>query len=239
MTFNAMKKSADGAAGGGAPLFATGIVLIALLGDRAFLRMSPAQTDSYHANVRAAVETLPLAFGSWLGTEAAVPEAAVRMLHPNIITARRFQNIATNESVTLLLVHVRDARDILGHYPPVCYPGQGWKLESKSAQDWDVATRRVHGTEYVFTRERQDVTTGLVVDNFLAMRGGDTCPNMDGVELAAQDRQRKFYGAGQIQIVYDDTSVAPQRRAEIVDEFIAYAEPVLRAISDSGGKHEQ
>jgi hypothetical protein len=82
------------------------------------------------------------------------------------------------------------------------------------------------------------MTAALAVDNFLTMRGGETCRNMDAVELAAQDRQRKFYGAGQIQIVQDDPAVTPARRAEIVDEFIAYVEPVLRAISD-GGKHEQ
>jgi hypothetical protein len=212
-----------------------------LLGDRAFLRMSPAQTDSYHANVRAAVEKLPLAFGSWLGTGSPVPEAAVRMLHPNVIIARRFRNITTNEAVTLLIVHVRDARDILGHYPPVCYPGQGWKLETKTAEDWGGVLQTVHGTEYVFTRDRQETTAGLTVDNFLAMRGGETCRNMDAVELAAQDRQRKFYGAGQIQIVQDDPAVTPQRRAEIVSEFVAFVDPVLRAISGSsdGGTHEQ
>ena len=112
------------------PYSATVIVLLALLGDRMFLRMSPVQTDEYHASVKAAVEAVPTVVGSWVGIDTPVPEAAVRMLHPNIILSRRYQNLSTNETLTVLLVHVRDARDVLGHYPPVCYPGQGWRARA-------------------------------------------------------------------------------------------------------------
>ena len=219
------------------PLIATTVVLLALLGDKLFLRMSPAQADSYHATVKSASEALPMAFGSWLGLDVPVPEAAVRMLHPNKIISRQYRNIATDETVNFLLVHVRDARDILGHYPPICYPGQGWKMDSKSPMDWSREMHAVAGTEYQFTRDRMEGNSRLIVDNFLITRGGLTYRDMDGVELAAQDRQRKFFGAGQVQIVHG-SATSPERRRQIVEEFLKFLEPTLQAISD-GQQHEQ
>ena len=217
------------------PYAATVIVLLALLGDRVFLRMSPVQTDEYHATVKAAVEAVPTVVGSWVGMDTPVPEAAVRMLHPNIILSRRYQNLSTNESLTVLLVHVRDARDVLGHYPPVCYPGQGWKTQSATPLDWRAGTLLVQGTEYDFSRDRLEGGSRLYVDNFLILAGGETCRDMDGVERAAQDRQRKFFGAGQVQFVHDARTSAPRRR-EVVEEFLKATEPALQAIVGRGEK---
>mgnify|MGYP007071125856 CR=1 FL=1 len=31
-----------------------------------------------------------------------------------------------HEQVNVAVVQCRDARDMGGHYPPICYPGQGW-----------------------------------------------------------------------------------------------------------------
>src|SRR5688572_8658902 len=115
--------------GPGVAYGATVLVLLALLGDRALLRMAPAETEPYHAAVRAAVAAIPQVSGNWVGKDVPVPDAAVQMLHPNVIFSRRYQNLSTNETVAVLLVHVRDARDVLGHYPPVCYPGQGWMTQ--------------------------------------------------------------------------------------------------------------
>jgi hypothetical protein len=208
------------------------LVLLALLGDKAFLRVAPAQTEGYHASVRAAVDVLPVVNGSWVGVDVPVPEAAVRMLHPNVIVSRRYQNLSTRESVTLLLVHVKDARDVLGHYPPVCYPGQGWKTQAAQAIDWSVGPMVIRGTEYEFARDRLEGGARLIVDNFLVLAGGETCRNMDGVEVAAQDRKRKFLGAGQVQFVHD-ASTTPQRRREIVEDFLGFTAPVLTAITST------
>ena len=214
------------------PIAATSIVLIALLGDRAFLKSAPAQAQGYHDAVKSAADAMPMVYGSWLGVDAAVPPAAVKMLHPNIIISRRFHNISTDETVTLLLVHVKDARDVLGHYPPVCYSGQGWKLLSRQPVQWQAEQRSVQGMEYQFSRERDNIGTKLVVDNFFLMRGGTSCRDMDDVETAAQDRQRKFFGVAQVQFVHSATT-PPQRRQQIVQEFIRFMEPQFVAISST------
>ena len=220
------------------PYAATLLILLALLGDRALLRMTPAQTEEYHASVRDAVGGLSPVVGSWVGMDVPVPEAAVQMLHPNIILSRRYQNLATDEAVTLLVVHVRDARDVLGHYPPVCYPGQGWKTQSATPTDWKAGELTFHGTEYDFHRDRLEGGSRLFVNGFMILAGGVTCRDMEEIELAAQDRQRKFFGAGQVQFVHD-ARTTPQRRREIVEEFLQSAEPALRAIMAGGMKHER
>jgi len=220
---------------------ATALVLLALLGDRALLRMAPAETDAYHAAVRSAVNAIPRVTGDWVGVDVSVPDAAVQMLHPNVILSRRYQNLSTNEAVVVLLVHVRDARDVIGHYPPVCYPGQGWKTRSATPQDWRAGTLQMAGVEYDFVQERLEGALQLYVGNSLIFAGGETCRDMDGVERAAQDRKRKFFGAGQVQFVHGDRTT-PVRRRQIVEEFLQSLEPALRAIvardggdSGSGG----
>jgi hypothetical protein len=132
---------------------------------------------------------------------------------------------------------VRDARDTLGHYPPVCYPGQGWKVESTAAQDWTGANREVHGMEYQFSRADAAGTSYLVVDDFMMLPDGQTCRDMDSVERSAQDRKRKFFGAAQVQVVFGG-EFSSARRREIVESFLRYAEPAFKVIS-TGVPHEQ
>src|SRR5688500_20316463 len=135
------------------PMFATMVVLSALVADRALFRKPPPAAEAYHAAVRAAAKNMAPTWGSWLAVEVPVPVAAVKMLHPNIIISRRFQNISTGESVSVLLVHVKDARDLLGHYPPVCYPGQGWRTQSINEVQWNSGAAVVQGTQYEFQRD--------------------------------------------------------------------------------------
>ena len=214
---------------------ATLLVLLALLGDRMLLRMAPTETAAYHVAVRTAVNAVPQVAGAWVGVDVPVPDAAVQMLHPNVILSRRYQNLSTNEVVALLLVHVRDARDVIGHYPPVCYPGQGYKTQSATPLEWQAGDLRIAGLEYDFTRERLEGGSRLHVGNFLIFAGGETCRDMEGVERAAQDRRRKFFGAGQVQFVFDPRTTAA-RRKEIVEEFLRAAEPALRAIVAREGR---
>jgi hypothetical protein len=133
--------------------------------------------------------------------------------------------------VTLLLVHVHDARDIIGHYPPVCYRSQGWVQTEALPSDWASGERVVRGTEYQFTRGKLEAATSMVVDNFLMLPGGETCRDMSGVEIVAQDRLWKHFGASQVQFIHGG-DVTPQRRREVVEELMGLLEPVLTEISN-------
>ncbi len=79
------------------------------------------------ALVTTAVRDAPYRIGGrWVGKDIEVPPAAKRLLHTNAILSRRFQRIGGGATVSLLLVHCTDVRDMGGHYPPVCYPSAGW-----------------------------------------------------------------------------------------------------------------
>jgi hypothetical protein len=214
-----------------APVLATVFVLSALAADKVLLRPTPAVADAHHARVRDAAAVLPWHIGPWLGVEVPVPQAAVEILKPNAIVTREYQNIETGERVTMLLIHVRDARDIIGHYPPVCYRSQGWLQTDSRPSDWQMSDRTLRGTEYTFSRGRLEGATTTVVDNFLMLPGGETCRDMDGIEVAAQDRLWKLFGASQVQFIHDG-NVSPERRRQVVEEILELLDPVLTAISN-------
>lgn len=215
------------------PILATLLVFGWLVADKTLLRPSPAIADDYHEQARSAIDGLPRHFGQWAGQDVPVPAGAVKLLRPNTILSREYRNLHTGESVTFLIVQVRDARDILGHYPPVCYPGQGWKPEGVRAVDWDAAWddsgRPVLGTQYAFGQDSLAGSRRVVVDNFLVLPDGTTCRDMDAVEAAAQDRLRKMFGAAQVQLLYD-ASIPPERRAAVTREFIEFSRPALSAV---------
>jgi hypothetical protein len=212
------------------PILATLLVFGWLVVDRAFMRPPAAIADEYHARIRESAEALPRHFGPWLAMDVPVPTAAVELLQPNVIISRRYTNIQTGEAVTFLFVQVRDARDILGHYPPACYPGQGWNTETADPVVWLEQGAQINGTRYRFVRDRLQEDSQIVIDNFLLLPDGTTCSDMDAVESVAQDRLRKVFGAAQVQLVYS-VRVSPDRQRQITEEFISHIEPMIMAAS--------
>lgn len=208
------------------PGCATLSVLVGVWTERSFFRTPPADSAPYHARVSAAAEEMPLHIGSWLGAEVPVPAAAIQILHPNVIISRRYVNITTGRSVSFLLVQVRDARDILGHYPPVCYAGQGWTRDAAEPTDWQLGDQTIQGTQYLFSSERSERRSEIVVDNALFLPNGTTCRDMEGVDAAARDNRLKFFGAAQVQLVYDNEIPAAERR-ELFQTFIRAARPIV------------
>jgi len=79
-----------------------------------------------NAEVQAAIDELPYRLGEWVGVDMEVPTAAVEILHPNAILSRAYSKMSGGPALQLLIVHCSDARDMDGHYPPNCYPAQGW-----------------------------------------------------------------------------------------------------------------
>jgi hypothetical protein len=111
---------------------------------------------------------------------------------------------------------------VLGHYPPVCYPAQGWKLRDKADADWNLGQTILQGTEYDFGRDEIDDSSRHRHRQCPPPRGQRTCRDMDGVELAAQDRRRKLLRRRQVQFAFGGEST-PERRHEIVEEFVQAA----------------
>ena len=212
------------------PGCATLSILAGVVSERSLFRTVPVDSAPYHARVSEAAKSVPLHIGSWLGTETPVPAAAIQILHPNVILSRRYVNLSTGQAVSFLLVQVRDARDILGHYPPVCYAGQGWTRDAAEPVDWRLDDQVIHGTRYLFSSERAERRSEIVIDNALFLPNGTTCRDMDGVDAAARDNRLKFFGAAQVQVVYDSTIPGGQRQ-DLFETFIRAARPVVEQLS--------
>jgi len=76
----------------------------------AWLRHSPTHVSSFGAEQEAvaqAVETAPYRIGSWVGVDSTVPEAAVRLLKPNAMLSRRYNNLETHVTIDLVVVIIR------------------------------------------------------------------------------------------------------------------------------------
>jgi hypothetical protein len=212
----------------------TCILLAGILGDRLLWRQPGADAAPYHRHVQEEAARLPLHFDNWLGVDVPVPQGAVNLLKPNVLISRRYQEMDSGRTVTLLLVQCTDARDLLGHYPPICYAGQGWQLVSAETRDWETDGGTVHGTRYRFKTSGGGFENETTIDNFMVLPGGATARNMDEVHVAAQDRTRKYFGAAQVQIVYGSDFAEPLR-LEIFRSFLSELTPTLTAIARSTG----
>jgi Protein of unknown function (DUF3485) len=197
--------------------------------NRVLSRPSIADSEPYHARVKEQTEALPMYIGTWLATEAPVPPSAVQLLRPNAIVSRRYQDALSGSQVMFLLVHCKDARDLLGHWPPVCYVGQGWTRQSAVPRDWQVDQLTVAGMQYEFTASRAGRAPHLAVDNFFILPGGKICRSMDEVDTIARDPRRKRFGAAQVQVVSDGT-LSERERADALALLVRAAQPVIDAI---------
>ena len=212
-------------------------IAVALLGGATADRFSvrpPADASPYHARVRDAVKLLPMRIGDWVGKEAPPAQAAVALLRPNVILCREYESMSSEvrRTVTFLLVQCPDARDLTGHYPPICYPNQGWKLLGAEEKDWAVSGGTIRGTKYRFLRPSGG--TPVIVRNFMILPDGRFERNMGAVDKASQNVERRFYGAGQVQVSMDE-SIPPSERDEIFETLVAGNWPVIEAIR-SGAK---
>lgn len=220
--------------------FMPAIVTLALLAGltaESRSRPRPEDAEPYHRRAREACEAMPRVIGEWVtaATDLPIPPAAVALLRPNVLLHREYRNQTTGRSVNFLLVQCRSARDMLGHYPPVCYPGQGWEKRSQTAVEWPAGPRAIPGMEYEFAKTHEGQPVVRVVSNIIIVPGGRFVRDMNEVGKAAGDYLRQFYGAAQIQMVVWGEVPAEERR-QIVSTFLGAHQPMLDALCSGGTK---
>lgn len=209
-----------------------GGVAVVLLGGIfivASARPLPEDAEPYHAKVQAAVAELPRHFDTWTSYDTPVPEAAQKLLRPNAIVSRIYTNTETNRSATLVVVHCKDARDMIGHYPPACYPNSGWTQQDAQPRSWTVGGRTLEGMRYDFSFQRQTGTERMIVYNLLVLPNGAMVRNMDEVIQIASDYTRRFFGAAQIQVLTPEGLSETEREA-IFSEVMTAAMPLIETL---------
>ncbi|MEM8782820.1 MAG: exosortase-associated EpsI family protein [Planctomycetota bacterium] len=187
----------------------------------------PADAGPYHAALLELRADTPLHFGEWEGRDEEVAQAAIELLNPNLIISRRFRNDRTGESVALLIVQCKDARDLNGHWPPNCYPAAGFLESRREPKQWTLGDRVLDGKEYYFGRDT--FAESMVVSNFLIIPDGQVSADMGDVVEAAGNYGLRYFGAAQVQILTDADMSTP-RRHEVVEAFLEAYRPLIEAI---------
>ena len=191
---------------------------------------SAADAAPHHARVRAAVAAAPLEVDGYRGRDAEVAVEAVELLRPNVILSRSFvdqtprrrgEPVTRSPWAQLLIVQCQDARDILGHWPPVCYEANGYTPGAVEDTRWSLGGRGLPGRRYHFSKggglgEPQRI----VVANFLVLPDGRVVRDMAEVIDAGGDYRVRSFGAAQVQVLTPGgLSEDARRRTE--DAFLA------------------
>ncbi|MEI8195142.1 MAG: exosortase-associated EpsI family protein [Phycisphaerae bacterium] len=205
------------------------LAILAGLGLHNLLRARAADAEPYHQRVRLVAAELPLSFGNWTGHEVEVPEGATALLRPNVMISRSYTNNQNGHNVHFLLVHCGDARSMWGHYPPVCYAGQGWQMVAQTPRHTDVNGLSVPQMEYEFVRNSTGLTQEQVIYDLMLLPDGKIVRDMDSLLGAYKDYTRRFYGAAQMQLVFA-ADIPPEEREETVREFLTVSRPLMDTI---------
>jgi hypothetical protein len=216
----------------------------------------PKDAAGYHARVKSAIERLNLTIiddktGIWNGQDIPQPPTAIQLLKPNKILSRRYVDSSDSRGTRycdVLIVQCRDSRDMVGHYPENCYVNSGETLFDKRERDWTIRGVMITGTEYTFERYERGRPMRRCVYNFLVVPGvmpegtpavpgvaGSTIVrDIKGVNKAAEDYQRRHFGAAQFQFVFPaaDPDMPRSTRDEIFATLMGSNMKVLEALND-------
>ncbi len=193
-------------------------------------RPKPVDAAPFHDRARQAIEAIPMSFGPWVGRDEQVAQEALRLLSANKVLSRNYTHVGIGEHVGLLIVQCRNARDMVGHYPPNCYPNSGWTLQSSVPQHFVVDDLVIEAMEYEFAISRFGSAGRLWIYNFMVLPDGRIAPDMRGVREVEADATQKFFGAAQVQLVFKSAGADRRHRLQIAEQFIDLIGEAIRTM---------
>lgn len=118
------------------------------------------RTDLLTGTIRLARKldaAVPASLAGWTGTDEPMPPEIVRTTLVDDYVRRRYTDGAGSEVLLYVAYHGNKARGMQTYYhnPTVCFPSQGWSLESEksSTETLRDAARDVPLCRYVFSKE--------------------------------------------------------------------------------------
>lgn len=187
--------------------------------------------EQYHNRVAKVVNSIPVDFHGWVGMQVPLPQSATSLLRPNALIARQYVNEAEGSVATLLVVHCKDTRDMAGHYPPRCYPANGW-VESTDHPTGTFELGDQPLRVYGFTRTTGLDERAITVYSLFALPNGELTTSMRDVRKLSADYQYRKYGAAQLQVVIDG-AVDEETHSWILNEMYQIAQPAVEAVLDA------
>jgi hypothetical protein len=214
-----------------APAFAVALAGGLFLQMRTYARVD--DPSAFHARIREAVEDIPIRMGPWEGTDTQPPPAAGMLLRPNKILCRNYRDEEGRRWAKLIFIHCKDARDMSGHYPPNCYPGNGWTMQGPPTigqhQLWG---RSVPIAEYHFSRAELNRTISTVVYDFFVLPTGKFCTRMEDVRGVSGDYRSRPLGCAQVQVVMD-AATRDEERPQILREMLEPLGPTIDVLQST------
>jgi len=215
--------------------------------------VKPTDVEPYHARAADAIKNVPYLVGLWYGHDDDIPAAAQKLLRPNAILSRTYTYNDAGAAyrrprkASLLIVQCRDSRDMVGHYPPICYRAHGMTPERFAGceegpeagvqRELQVAQTPIRFTEYRFTQLYQGQVSRTTVYNFFIVPKKHVVPDMKAVETAAEDYQQRYYGAAQFQVVFHNLAsmdLSPAERDEIFATLMAPNLTLIQTLTSGG-----
>lgn len=225
--------------GSGIKNVGTVLATLALIGlaawrvDATWSRPSPA-SDAYMAGVAEAIDSVPYKIGPWLGRDVEVSPAAVEMLKPNRILQRVYTTRRDGGSqFSLLISHCGRTRDMLGHYPPVCYPAHGWTQERVADKILPASIGGIPARAYEFTRGSGIDANEMSVVNFFVLPSETERFRVSMDQLNSLDviRARHAEGIAQIQMLFS-AGVDSTTQQEMIAAVLEAIEGVIAEITE-------
>jgi hypothetical protein len=206
------------------------VLLFILIWIDAARRMPVGNTDAHNRRIVHLADTLiATCVGDWIGKWVESPPSVVAILKPNKLVTCAYSNVRTGEGATLLFVHCGDGRDLLGHYPPVCYPSHGQPMRSAESRDWTVGGATITGMRYRFDGLDGPFGQETVVDNFMVLPNGHFGRDMDAARAVVKDRRLRVFGAAEVQVVTQG-AMSDARRDEVFRSLIEPALPLFDCV---------
>jgi len=196
--------------------------------------LKPEDFEPYHVAAKAAIESLPKGIPPFAGSDTDdVPKVAQVLLKPNKILSRRYTDASVASldhprSANLLIVQCKQSGDMVGHFPPICYPSHGWEKFVDMERDWIVEELRIRGKEYQFRQTENGQTKICTVYNFMVVPGRGIVRDIQGVEEAAEDYQQRYYGAAQFQVVFQSSGNEQMTREQRDEVFTTLMQPAVQ-----------
>lgn len=203
-----------------------------------------ADAEPYHERAKAAVEAIPLRIGPWIGKDRKPQPSVIQVLRPNAIRNIEFIDPRATtlgkpgQQLWLSVVQTKRSAEMLGHYPPNCYPAFGDSMSYQKHREWFVSVpgpqgarpMLLDGVEYHFDSVINGKTYRRIVYNFMVAPGRGVLPDMKKLEEAAEDYEQRYRGAAQFQVVFRSLAGQELSQAERDETFATLMRECAAAI---------
>lgn len=155
--------------------------------------------------------------GRWIGHDVALPEPSSQILAQRVVLSRRYVNLDHGQVMDVLIMHCDNARDMLGHHPPICYPAHGWTQHKRPGTEQTNQVANLSwvmnhwpAQSYEFSRAVMGGQTAQIrIINFFILPEGVVTPDIRHVQRRANWLKTDRSGVTQVQVLIHDSTSSP------------------------------